>query len=492
MTSLSALPRLPDAGLFGSFGPTTLERLAFQRRLAQAREPMVRGRILHLPVYFPCTPEAVHEVLVGKARSFEKSPGLRVLLNDLAGQGLFTAEGALWRSQRKMMAPLFQPAPIHQYADTMRLVAEHAASRMHEGQAIDLAHETTRIAMSVVGKSLFDVDTFDEADALGEALTTCLAWVNDNLTSLGLVAHVLALDATASLASATAGRPRRALQSLHARFASPFLLPTSRDPKLRAAVRVLEERIQGMIDERRRHGFTRNDLLTRLLTAKDPDGSGESMSDAQVRHEAVTLFVAGHETTATALAWSFYLLSRNPELMARAVDEALAFGEGPITAWQPERLAFCTRVFKEALRLYPPLMMMPRRTLEAVEIAGVSLPPRALVFVSIYAMHYRESLYPEPERFDPDRWLPEREAERPKAAYLPFSAGPRFCIGAHFAMLEGPLVLATLLRRWHFEVDPGREIVVDNFATLRPRGGVPAVVRRRASGPSEGPPRAGG
>ena len=159
--------------------------------------------------------------------------------------------------------------------------------------------------------------------------------------------------------------------------------------------------------------------------------------------------------------------------------EADAFGEGPIERWEPQRLDLCTRVFEEAMRLYPPIMLFPRRSLEEVEIAGVRLPRRTLTFVSVVAQHRRPEVWPEPDRFDPDRFLPERVRARPKGSYLPFSTGPRVCIGQHFAMMEGPIVLATLLRRWRFDIDPGRTIDEDDFATLRPRGGVPAVVRAR-------------
>lgn len=479
MARLDTLRRMPDVGLFGSFGASTSERLAFQRQLALLDEPLVRGRIMHVPVVFTCTPEAAHDVLVTKGKSFEKSPGIRVLLYRLAGQGLFTSEGALWRRQRKLMSPLFQPAPMHTYAETMRLVAERAADGMRDGGAIDVAHETTRIAMSVVGKALFDADTFDEADALGSALTTCLAWVNAHIASPALVAHLLLLDGTEALAAKAPGRLGALFARAHERATDPFLVPGVRDPKMRAAAALLDERIQGMIDDRRRSGLARKDLLTRLLTAEDPETGGR-MSDKQVRDEAITIFVAGHETTATALAWAFYLLARHPEAAARAQAEADAFGDGPITEWQPERLAFLTRVFRETMRLYPPIMMFARRTLEEVTICGTTLPARTLTLVSAHAQHHRPEVFPEPDSFDPDRWLPEREALRPKSSYLPFSAGPRFCIGVHFAMMEGPIVLATLLRRWRFDIDPKRTITEDDFATLRPRGGVPAVVRARA------------
>lgn len=482
MTALSidTLPKLPNLNPMGSFGFTTQERIELQQLLAKASTPMLKGRILHLNIVMPCTPEAVHEVLVTKAKSFEKSPGLRVLLHTLAGQGLFTSEGDLWKSQRKLMAPIFQPAPMHQYAETMRLVAERAANAMHDGMQIDIAHETTRIAMSVVGKALFDTETFDEADELGAALTTCLAWANKNLGSPALVAHVLMMDVTEAAAKRTSGGVQKWLRNVKEKFNEPFLLPGIRDKKLLEAVEFINHRIQLMIDDRRKQGLARKDLLTRLLTAQDEENGGGRMTDKQVRDEAVTLFVAGHETTATALAWSFYLLSRNPEALAKARAEADALGDGEITEWHPEKLAYCTRVFREAMRLYPPIMFFPKRTLEEVEICGYKLPAKTLTFVSSYAQHYRESNYENPTQFDPDRWLPEREALRPKSAYLPFSAGPRVCIGLHFAMMEGPLVLATLLRRWNFEIDPNKTIREDDFATLRPKGGVPAVVRKRA------------
>ena len=488
MSTLAELRRLPDVGLFGSFGRSAPERITFQRELAQVDEPLVRGRVLHLPLVATCTPEAAHEVLVTKAKSFEKSPGIRLMLHRLAGEGLFTSEGSLWRRQRKLMSPIFQPAPMHQYAETMRLVAERAASGMRAGQSIDVAHETMRIAMSVVGKALFDTDTFDEADAIGGALTTCLAWVNGNVGSPAIVGHLFVLDATDALAKRTTGRVAALAHRVHDKFADPFMLPGVREPKLLSAVTLLNERIQAMIDERRRHGFQRKDLLTRLLTAEDPETSAR-MSDKQVRDEAITLFVAGHETTATALAWAFYLLARHPELMARAQAEADAFDDAPITEWQPERLALLTRVFRETMRLYPPLMMMMRRATEEVVIAGTTLPRHTLVFVSAYSQHHRPDIYPDPYAFDPDRWLPEREALRPKGSYLPFSAGPRFCIGVHFAMMEGPIVLATLLRRWRFEIDPKRTITADDFATLRPKGGVPATVRAHERGERAAPAR---
>lgn len=481
MRTIDDLPRLPIANLMGSFGSKMADQLRLHRAAAATQDSLARGRILHFPFVMPCTPEAAHEVLVTKAKSFEKSPGIRVLLFKLAGRGLFTSEGALWRRQRKLVSPIFQPAPLQQYAETMRTIAERAADALEPGQRIDIQHVTTRIAMSVVGKALFDVDTFDEADALGEALTTCLTWVNANLASPALIAHIAMIDATETLAKRGPARLRPFFERSHDQVTSPFLVPGVRSRPLQDAATLIDERIQSMIDDRRAQGFARKDLLTRLLTAEDPELGGARMSDKQVRDEAVTLFVAGHETTATALAWAFYLLAQNPEALARARAEADAFGDGPITKWEPERLAYNTRVFRETMRLYPPITIFPRRALEDVEIGGCHLPRRSLTFVSSYALHRRPDVFEDPDRFDPDRWLPEREAMRHKSSYLPFAGGPRFCIGVHFAMMEGPIVLATLLRRCNFEIDRALTIEEEDFATLRPRGGVPAVVRSRAA-----------
>lgn len=471
------LPRIANRSWLGSLGSDTAERLDMQREIAAASAPLVRGRILHLPLALPARPEACHEVLVTKARSFEKSPGLRILLHDLGGQGLFTSEGEHWRRQRKLMAPIFTPAALAQFPEMMRLTTLRAADQMRPGQTLDLAHETTRIAMTIVGNALFGTDTFDEVDELGEALTTALGWVNDAVTAPGIGAHIFAMDAASDLAERTSGRLARVLEGLHDSFERPFLVPGSRSPELQQAIGTIDARIRELVRERRREGLDRPDLLSRLLAAQDAEDG--AMTDTQVRDEVVTLFVAGHETTATSLAWSFYLLARHPKIRERVVAEADAFGDEPIEDYDPARLELTTRVFREALRLYPPVTLLPRRTLEDVEIAGTLVPRRTVTFVSTWAQHRRADVWEDPDRFDPDRFLPEREAERPKGSYLPFGLGPRICIGMHFAMIEGPIVLATLLRRFHFEIDPEREIVEDEFATLRPRGGVPATLDPR-------------
>jgi len=467
---------LPGGTATGHLQLFQKERLPFLLD-AVRRGEVARIRFLNKTLLVASGARAAHEVLVEKARHFEKSPGLRLILHYLAGDGLFTSEGELWRHQRRLMSPLFVPAQIERYAAVMRHVTLRAIGRLRDGERVDLARETTRIAMGVVGKALFDSDTFDEADALGDALTEALQWADDVSGHPALIAHMSALDLAQRAKERAPQALRPLLTRLHRRLEEPFAIPGARSPKLRRAVAHLDGRIQQMIDERRAQGLSRDDLLTRLLSARDDEAGG--MTDKQVRDEATTLFVAGHETTATSLAWAFYLLGRNPAVREAVQAEVDALDDDPGFHDAMTRLPLTLRVFKEAMRLYPPVILLARRSLDAVEVAGHVLPPRTVVFVSAYGVHHNPESWPDPERFDPDRFLPEREVARPRGAYLPFGAGPRVCIGNHFALLEGPLVLATLMRHARFETD-GREVVPETFATLRPRGGVSARVRLRA------------
>jgi cytochrome P450 len=211
--------------------------------------------------------------------------------------------------------------------------------------------------------------------------------------------------------------------------------------------------------------------------ARDGELGGEGMSDKQVRDEANTLFIAGHETTAAALAWAFYLLARHPDVRARVQTEADSFGpEGP-GSYDPVKLAYTSRVFKEVLRMYPPVIAIIRRSRERVEFGGHVFPAQQLFFINILGVHHRPDIFPNPDKFDPDRFLPEVEATRHKASWIPFSVGPRVCIGNFFALMEGAVVLATLMRGLRFDVEP-RTIAPEAFLTLRPSGGVWARVYR--------------
>jgi cytochrome P450 len=473
------LPRLSGGTPFvGHAREFQTDRFSFLERAA--RESPGGGRVLFfgMDALFASAPSAAHEIFVEKARSFEKTPALRVVLYPLAGEGLFTSEGDLWRRQRKLMAPLFQPQVIAQYVGVVTGVVARAAGSWHDGATIDLGREMTRITMAVVGKALFDADAFDEADALGDALTVALDWTNEHLGSGWLALQMAVRNVVEESEGRIPTRLERYRSALADVLRTPVLLPGARGPRLGKAIAHLDETIQRLIDERRATGLSRDDFLTRLLKAQDED-DGARMTDRQIRDEAVTLFVAGHETTATALTWAFYLLSRHPEAWAKLVAEANALGPNPDYR-DPSRLSYAVKVFKETMRLYPPVYLLGRKALEATTIAGCDVPRGTIVFVSPYAVQRRPDVYPDPERFDPERFSPEGEASRPRSAYLPFGAGPRVCIGNHFALMEGPIILSALARRLSFEIAQGAAIEPGIFATLRPKTPIVATVRTHA------------
>jgi cytochrome P450 len=265
------------------------------------------------------------------------------------------------------------------------------------------------------------------------------------------------------------------------RLQMPLPWPDGKHAAMRRAIDTLDRRIEGLVAERRARPTDRPDLLSRLLDVRDE--SGQPMNDRQIRDEAVTLFVAGHETTATALTWAFHLLADRPDVLARLRDEARALGDRPLGAGDAERLPYAAQVFKEALRLYPPVAVFARQAQTPVTIGGYDVPARTIVFISPYSIQRRPDLWPDPERFDPDRFAEERQSGRPRHAFLAFSSGPRVCIGQYFAVLEGQLILATLCRQLELVRVSNEPVVADvSTATLRPRGRLMMRVRRRQAG----------
>jgi cytochrome P450 len=453
------------------------DRLALMKQIADQQLDMVRIRFPAQTVVAANGTQALYDVLVGSARHFEKSPVLRCALYPLAGDGLFTSEGSLWRRQRKLMSPMFRQRALEAYASDMASCAERATDDWGDARVIDAARETTRIAMSVAGKTLFDADTFTEADELGAALTTSLHWVNEQVSTPTIIAQArlktLLLRAGPYAPTVVRKWMHRASEAL----LHPILWPGKRTDELNVALAVLESRVERMIAARRSTKEPPKDLLTQLLQVRDDDGT--EMSDKQVRDEILTLFVAGHETTASALAWALYLLARHPNAYATAQAEVDALHGEHVTLGDLPRLPFCLKVFKESLRMYAPIYLFGRQAMDPVMVGGYELPRGTIVLICPLALHHRSDLWPEPDRFDPERFTPEAEAARPREAYLPFSGGPRTCIGNHFALMEGPIVLATLLRRMRFELTSNDEVLPEASATLRPLGGIPMRVTRQ-------------
>jgi cytochrome P450 len=474
------IPVFPGGHLFtGHSAQVRRDTIRFMLDMSRSGLPAWRFRFHGRSLLYIGTPELVHDVLVQKGKSFEKSDNLRALLHALIGDGLIISETPIWRPQRKLMAPLFQHSQIARYADAMYQWAERVAGHLPDGQQVEIGAQMTRVAMGVVGSVLFDAETFDESDELARALSTVLAWIQTRTGSFSMLAQATGIRLLRDM-----GRWPGALEKtrgwLMDRLLDPPLWPTARNREYRRSLSTLNTKVQTMIDERRRSGLAKRDLLTLLLAAQDEE-SGSGMSDKQVRDEAMTLFVAGHETTAIALSWAWHLLAQHPDCYARLRAEADALGEGPIGAEDLPRLPYALQVFKETMRLYPPVPVLDRQAVEDVQIGEYEVPRGTVVILSPYALHRRPELYPEPELFLPDRFRPEEEAARPKSAYLPFAVGPRVCIGNHFASMEAQIVLATMARRAVFERTGPLAHEPNSFAVLRPRGGVQVRVRLRGT-----------
>ena len=422
------------------------DRLGLIRLLA--REGDVCG--LHFGP-FPCIffnkPEHVQSILVQHAYDFDKGLAVHNTFRPVIGDGIFSSEGDFHRHQRKIMSPPFQPRHIVSYAEIMGYYGEQIQQTWLDHSVIDINQHMTNLTMSIIGKALFDADVFTETDELGVAMTVTLEYI----------AH-----ATSVL------------------FPPPYSWPLPRNLRTRRAVHVLRNYIQRFIDERRSNPTERNDFLSILLQARDEDG--KPMSDEQLMAECLTLFGAGHETTATSLSWTWYLLCQHPEIYQKVQEEVDSVLQGRTPTYDDlARLPYCLQVFKEAMRLYPPAYLLSRRALREVEIDGYVVPKYMVVLYAPYTLHRREEYFPEPEKFDPERFIPEREKQLPRYAFVPFGAGPRICIGMHFAMLEGHLLLATLAQRVCFSLVPGQTIVPDpvHHLTLRPAGEVKVLVKRR-------------
>jgi len=397
-------------------------------------------------------PDSIRDVLVTHHRNFMKGRGLQ-RAKRLLGEGLLTSEGEFHRRQRRLAQPAFHRQRIAAYGATMTDYASRLQERWQDGATVDISREMTRLTLAIAGKTLFDADVGSEADEIGAALTTAM----ELFTTLTLP---------------------------FADLLEKLPLPGKR--RFQKARDRLDATIYRMIDERRASGEDRGDLLSMLLLAQDEEdeeaaeGHGRGMTDAQLRDEAMTIFLAGHETTANALTWTWYLLSQHPEVEAKLHAELGAVLAGrPPTADDVARLRYTEMIFAESMRLYPPAWIMGRRVLNDYEVDGYLAPAGSIIVMSQYVMHHDARYFPDPFKFDPERWTPEAQATRPRFSYFPFGGGPRQCIGEGFAWMEGVLVMAALAQRWRMQHDPGHRVELQPLITLRPKHGMRMILQRR-------------
>lgn len=392
-------------------------------------------------------PDYIREVLVVQNHNFVKERTVR-RMKMLVGEGLITSEGTFHKRQRLLAQPAFHRQRIAHYGQTM---VEHALKLRQgwaSGQTLDISIQMMHLALDIVAKTLFDTDVAQE-----------VAEISDNVTAImGLYNFLVALPFAEGL--------------------QYWPLPgVSRFRKARAQ---LDQVVYRMIRQHRADGRDHGDLLSILLAARYEDGS--AMSDRQLRDEIMTIFLAGYETMANALTWTWYLLSQNPEVeqaLHAEVDSVLQ-GRLPETADLPQ-LKYTEMVLAESMRLYPPAWAMGRMAINDVAIGPYFLPRGTTVLMLQYIMHRNPEYFPEPLRFDPQRFTPEAKASRPRFSYFPFGGGARQCIGESFAWMEGVLILATLAQRWRLRLVPGHPVEPQALITLRPRYGMKMVLDERSA-----------
>ncbi len=422
------------------------DTLGFIERCQRDYGDVVRSRFLYVQAYFLYNPADIETLLSTNAKSYRKAQSLRSpFFHRLVGNGLVTSEGDFWRRQRRLAQPAFHRQRISSYGEVMVQYAERATARWKHGEHRDIARDMTRLTLEIVVKTLFNSDVSNDADHVGQMLS--------------LVVKPFASQATV-------------------KWILDNRLPTPGHRRYFNAVSEIDRIVYRIIAERRASGGDEGDLLSMLLQAQDEDGT--QMSDAQLRDEVMTLFLAGHETTALALSWSWYLLATHPDAERKfhaELDEVLG-GRAPEVS-DLTKLKYSEMIVKEAMRLYPPAYAVGREAIEETEIGGYRVPRNTQLFAFQWATHRDPRYFDEPAAFKPERWTTENSERLPKYAYFPFGGGPRQCIGNYFAMMEVVLLLATIGQRFRFSLDPNHKVEVLPVLSLRPKDGIKVTVEER-------------
>jgi len=422
------------------------DSLGFIERMQREYGDIVWSRFLYVPALFLYHPDDIEYVLTTNAKNFRKAMTLRSnFFQRLVGNGLLTSEGEEWKRQRRLSSPAFHRERVATYASTMVDYTRRLISGWREGETRDMHREMMRLTLEIVVRCLFSADISHDVDHVGAILAemvkpfasqATLKWILNNR------------------------------------------LPTPEHLRFHRLARKIDHVVYRIIAERRAGSKDEGDLLSMLLAAHDDDGSG--MTDEQLRDEVMTLFLAGHETTALTLAWTWYLLGKSPEAENKfhaEVDEVLD-GRDATFADLP-RLKFTEQIVKESMRLYPPAYGLGREAINDCEIGGYHVPAGTQVFMFQWATHRDARFFDEPQKFKPERWTAEFEAKLPKYAYFPFGAGPRACIGASFAMMEMIMVLVTIGKKFRLELVPDHPVEVFPAMSLRPKDGVKVILRQR-------------
>ncbi|MGC2467558.1 MAG: cytochrome P450 [Candidatus Acidiferrum sp.] len=440
-------PPGPSVGLKRwSLGPLNNgDPLGYFTQIVREYGDVVGLRILNFRILLINHPDHIEDVLVNHPRQFIKGRVLQANKR-VFGRGLLTSEGEFWLRQRRLAQPAFHRARIAGYASTMVEYTERLLHEWQHGEERDIHKEMMRLTLQIVGKTLFDADVERDAQDIGKSL--------ELLLELGA--------------------------NFRRTIFIPQWIPTPTNVRLERAIRQIEKVLYRIIAEKRSSGRDAGDLLSMLLAAQDEDGS--RMTDRQLRDEAITLFLAGHETTANTLSWTWWLLAQNPAVEAKLHAELKAVLAGRAPSLDDlSKLVYTNHVITESLRLYPPAWGTARTAIEDLEIAGYSVPKNSGVSFAQWTVHRDPRWYDAPEEFRPERWEGDLLKRLPRFAYFPFGGGPRQCIGNTFALMESALVLATIAQHYRFRLVEGHPVVPLASITLRPRHGIRATLESRSA-----------
>jgi cytochrome P450 len=446
VTATLERPPGPKGGYFSaSSAYFRRDQLGFYESCARDYGDIVATRMGPYRIVLVYHPDAIEELLVARHRDFIKSPGVR-LLRPLLGDGLLLSENETWLRQRRLIQPAFHRQRVAGYGDVMTTLAERYVSGWKAGDTLDVHAEMMALTQAIVAKTLFDADVSDEAhDAIRAA-------------------KVLAEDFGARL---------RSFRLI------PYWMPTPRNLRSRRAVRRLDDLVHRIIAARQHTQEDRGDLLSMLVHAQDAD-DGTRMTAQQLRDEVMTIFMAGHETTAVALSWTWYLLAQHPDADARlAAEVGGVLGDRPAAMADLPRLRYAEMVVSESMRLYPPAYGLGRQAARATELAGHPIAVGDIVIVPTWVVHRDRRWFDDPEAFRPERWENGLAQRLPRYAYFPFGGGPRQCIGNGFAMMEAILVVAAIAKRFRLSLVPGQHITPTPYVTGRPEPGPRVLLARR-------------
>lgn len=438
--SATPVPGPRQLPLIGNLPAFSRDPLGFFAKL-RGHGDVVSWRLGPQRALFLSRPEHIGELLTGVETQY-RHPELGWAFKLVLGEGVVTSEGAAWRRKRALVQPVVRPRQVRAYADTMTDCAAALAGTWQPGRHIDVRREMLGLTQRIAVRTLFGTDTAGREDTIGPAMDTAQAAIGAEFRGLTL-------------------------------FLPPWV-PTPGRQRLKKAVAVIDSEVNRVTEERHRSGVERDDLLSRLLAARDEQG--DRLTDKEIRDEAVTLYIGGHETTGTTLTWAWYLLSRNPEARRRLADELTAVLDGRTPGFDDfKELRWTEQIIRETLRLYPPVWLMTVIAKDESTLGGRPVAAGTVLWASQWSAQRDERWFPEPEAFRPERW-DEDAPPAPDHAWFPFGGGARACLGARFATVEAVLVLATLAQRFHLDL-PAHEIPPKTGLTLQPGAAVRATLR---------------